>query len=785
LNNKTVKKFELDPKSVKVKELLNKDFLELEIKAISTANPNRNGSTFSKEALEKAIPTFYNKPILGSFSVSQDDFRAHEGDLSYDEDYEQLYYDYTDEASEIPLGLIRGDDTIKIVHSKKDGLDWLVFTCAIWVKYNYKQVKKLLKSKDGHKKISVEVEVTSSEFDEEGIEHINDFVFDGVTILGDKYETGIANAEMTILDMVDNALFQKKQKCLAFAYNELDKQNVETPVEAAAPEKDSNIKFNKEETPNENEEQPQVKMEDEKGNQEGGNAMPEEKDIKQEESCETCEICEKQEEACDDKAELSCDEKVAEACEDKEVEACGDKQEEACGDKESEACGEAKFDHDEGDKPKCIQCTIHDLMIDEHEAIEGYRHAIAHFGEEFPDIVKVFEDIMHEELEHLGELEQCLAALDPEVEEEIAEGKVEAMETIIEANYGEEGEGNPGEQEFAKDEDKDTSVDEDPEQKPEEEKPVDEPENVEAPKDNKGDDANDFAEEDPKEEEPEDDDKDDDDDKDEDDDKEDDDSENDEPDDEEDKEDDFGCGKESDFSNTLDPNAEPINVDVDGIPMGDIIEESTQSIKAPEVMIDVENMGDANKEVASVLPDVQQEVVNGDPDGTANEDGSPINPAVGIVQPDDAQKEQDKHFVSEAEISDINVAELLKKYNELEEKFNQLNDAAKAQEAEKLIKFGTDFINADEVVDEESKQNFVSQLEEKCKAFEFETEEDVTKFAKGLMAMYYYEHQAVKKETNNADFSVALNRPTHNGNNASNAKLKDAINKLNYLNKEE
>ena len=67
--NDKVKKFELDPKTVKVKELLNKDFLEVEIKAISTANPNRNGSYFTRESLEKAIPTFYNKPILGSFST--------------------------------------------------------------------------------------------------------------------------------------------------------------------------------------------------------------------------------------------------------------------------------------------------------------------------------------------------------------------------------------------------------------------------------------------------------------------------------------------------------------------------------------------------------------------------------------------------------------------------------------------------------------------------------------------------------------------------------------------
>ena len=142
LNNK-VMKFELDPKSVKFKEILNQDFLELEIKAISTANPNRNGSHFTLESLQNAIPTFYNKPILGSFSVDLDDFRAHEGDLEYDEELDSIYYDYTDANSETPLGLIRSSDKVEIYHEEADGLDWIKLTCAIWVKYNYTQNPKL------------------------------------------------------------------------------------------------------------------------------------------------------------------------------------------------------------------------------------------------------------------------------------------------------------------------------------------------------------------------------------------------------------------------------------------------------------------------------------------------------------------------------------------------------------------------------------------------------------------------------------------------------------------
>ena len=271
LNNK-VMKFELDPKSVKFKEILNQDFLELEIKAISTANPNRNGSHFTLESLQKAIPTFYNKPILGSFSVDLDDFRAHESDLDYDSELDNIYYDYTDANSETPLGLIRSSDKVEIYHEEADGLDWIKLTCAIWVKYNYKQVKKLLKSKNGYKKISVEVEVLDAEYDENGVEIIKEFIFDGLTILGDKYETGIAGAKAKILDLFEDALFQKKQKALAFAYEAFDKaNNSELQEKIEIPENQDSI-YEEKAIVNE-EPASEIEM-DKEINQEGGEEVP-------------------------------------------------------------------------------------------------------------------------------------------------------------------------------------------------------------------------------------------------------------------------------------------------------------------------------------------------------------------------------------------------------------------------------------------------------------------------------------------------------------------------------
>ena len=132
MSQKTLK-FELSPRDLKIKQLLSNEFLSVEIDAISSANPNRNGSYFTPEAMQKALPTFYNKPILGSFDSVRDDFGRHDSsDVKWDNDYENPYYDYTGGRYEVPLGLIRQSDEVKMV-KKDDGLDWIVVSAAIWV----------------------------------------------------------------------------------------------------------------------------------------------------------------------------------------------------------------------------------------------------------------------------------------------------------------------------------------------------------------------------------------------------------------------------------------------------------------------------------------------------------------------------------------------------------------------------------------------------------------------------------------------------------------------------
>jgi hypothetical protein len=221
LKENKVLKFELSPQNLRIKNVLRNDFVAIDVYAISDIYPNRNNSHFTPNSLRDALPSFYNKPALGAFNVGKNDFKAHEMELRWDNELQQDYFDFTNGRCEVPLGVIRNEDLVEVV--ELNGQTWVHFTCVLWAKYCYRQVKRLLKDK--RKKISVEVEVIESHEDENGVEIIDKFTFDGFSLLGEDVTEAIPNAHLTILDKVNDAFYQKQEKCLSFAYKGLDNNN--------------------------------------------------------------------------------------------------------------------------------------------------------------------------------------------------------------------------------------------------------------------------------------------------------------------------------------------------------------------------------------------------------------------------------------------------------------------------------------------------------------------------------------------------------------------------------
>ena len=88
-----LKCFELDSNQIRIRDILNdKNFLEIEIFAISDANPNRNKSHFTLESMQKGLESFNDKPILGFFN-KQGDFESHNGRVAYDPEEQVDYWD--------------------------------------------------------------------------------------------------------------------------------------------------------------------------------------------------------------------------------------------------------------------------------------------------------------------------------------------------------------------------------------------------------------------------------------------------------------------------------------------------------------------------------------------------------------------------------------------------------------------------------------------------------------------------------------------------------------------
>ena len=216
-------KFELSSSQLKYRDILNKEFLELEVWAISDIDPNRNSSHFTKESMENALGTFKNKPIVGLFQKG--DFVDHAGYVDYDNELQKQFWNV--EGGERILGVIRESDPVELV--EKDGLNWIKFRCVLWVQYCYKQVRRLLK--DRNKKVSVEVTIKQSEEDERGVVQIKEFVLNGVTILGSKNGRkvieAIPDAHLSILeDLEETESFNEQKKMLRFAYQQIDDEDV-------------------------------------------------------------------------------------------------------------------------------------------------------------------------------------------------------------------------------------------------------------------------------------------------------------------------------------------------------------------------------------------------------------------------------------------------------------------------------------------------------------------------------------------------------------------------------
>ena len=373
--NNTKLFFEVDASQIDIKPILKKDFLELSMKAISSANPNRNNSWFTPESLQKAVEskTFVNKPILGYFENG--DFVSHNGEWGYDSETEMSYWDTLGQKGERILGIIRESDNVRVVQDNK-GLSWIVCSCCLWTQYSFKQVKRLIKDAKraqkmggSTKNISVEVDITDYDILDNGVMKINEFNLVGITILGSrngiKVEPGIEDAELSVVDVMGRDIYAKQTQALRLAYEKLDNSDKKTEEAQKMDEVIKTCDFESAESENE---QP----------------IEEQKNFAEEDVCPDCGknpcVCEAKEEKVDECGHLEENEKVDECghCEaapeeENKEDECGHCEEKCESDEDvNEHCEESvdeevKCEAEEPEKEHCEESEEEDGKEDGEE----------------------------------------------------------------------------------------------------------------------------------------------------------------------------------------------------------------------------------------------------------------------------------------------------------------------------------------------------------------------------------------------------------------------------------
>ena len=147
---------------------------------------NRNQYYIGKEAVEKAIPTIYNKPII--YRLNNEFIPEMATDV--------VEHGTMEDRSMRIAGTIPESAPMEFV--QRDGKEYLRTKGVIYKIYQ-PSLMNILKNRNGNVKVSIEIYVTDHSEDTDGSWIINDFRFEGVALLGEGILEGIEGSQMNVI----------------------------------------------------------------------------------------------------------------------------------------------------------------------------------------------------------------------------------------------------------------------------------------------------------------------------------------------------------------------------------------------------------------------------------------------------------------------------------------------------------------------------------------------------------------------------------------------------------
>lgn len=147
---------------------------------------NRNQYYIGRDAVEKALPTFYNKPIIYRLN---NEFMP---ELATD----VVEHGTIEERTMRIAGTIPESAPMDFV--ERDGKEYLRTKGVIYKIYQ-PSLMNILQNRDGNVKVSIEIYVTDKDEMEDGTLEVKDFRFEGVALLGENILEGIEGSQMNVV----------------------------------------------------------------------------------------------------------------------------------------------------------------------------------------------------------------------------------------------------------------------------------------------------------------------------------------------------------------------------------------------------------------------------------------------------------------------------------------------------------------------------------------------------------------------------------------------------------
>lgn len=145
---------------------------------IAYTGENRNGSSISKEAFERALPSLYNVPVVANYSIEDNSIGGHDMGVIKNNEGQLRLINYTDPLGVVPESAKQFFDTVE----EDDGTihNYLYTDVLLWKRQPvYSKIKE-----DGITDHSMEITVKDGHI-EDGVFVIDDFEFTALCLLGD------------------------------------------------------------------------------------------------------------------------------------------------------------------------------------------------------------------------------------------------------------------------------------------------------------------------------------------------------------------------------------------------------------------------------------------------------------------------------------------------------------------------------------------------------------------------------------------------------------------------